>query len=226
MEPLKKYKLIDGVMFNIYPGPLGLLCSGGTDSSLMLYNVLRISKDPVHVFTLGNNPLQNKNVTAVTRVLNKCIELTGNHNVMHHVVHQEGDKPNGPEPLGDMIKKVGVDIKVAMTGVTKNPPREILDTMNNDYSPRDTSRDTPIAEEELYDARPEGYPWVYTPWLTHDKKVLAQIYKKQELLTSLFPLTYSCEYHPRDKFLGDPGEEHCGKCWWCEERLWAFGRLK
>ena len=43
----------------------------------------------------------------------------------------------------------------------------------------------------------------------------------KELLDSLFPLTYSCEgsieatkHHT----------QHCKKCWWCQERYWAFGR--
>jgi len=225
MDPIKRIKLLDNVWFDIYPGPIGLMCSGGVESSLMLYLTLLHSDDPIHVFTLANNPLELKNITAMTAVLNKCVQLTNKHNVIHHIVHQQGDKPNGPEVLGDMIKQVGVDINIAQLGVTANPPKDILDTMDKDYAPRDLARDNPIVEDELYDARSEGYPWIYTPWLTHNKKVIAKIYEDQQLLKSLFPLTYSCEWYPRD---GKPnlGMEHCGECWWCEERKWAFGRLK
>jgi 7-cyano-7-deazaguanine synthase in queuosine biosynthesis len=44
------------------------------------------------------------------------------------------------------------------------------------------------------------------------------IYKILNLETELFPITRSCEND-------DHIESHCGKCWWCQERIWAFGRL-
>ena len=52
MEVLKTVSLSEGINFNLYKGPLGLLCSGGADSSLMLYFVLKnyTGKDPIHVF--------------------------------------------------------------------------------------------------------------------------------------------------------------------------------
>ena len=123
MEVLKTVSLSEGINFNLYKGPLGLLCSGGADSSLMLYFVLKnyTGKDPIHVFDLANNPLDLKNTVAVTKVVNKCVELTGNPNVQLHIIHMKGDKPDGPEVLADMVKQVGVNINVLMTGVTKNP---------------------------------------------------------------------------------------------------------
>ena len=236
MEPIKSIQIMkppegavphayNDIWFKIYPGPLALLCSGGTDSSLMLYFTLLHSDDPVHVFTLANNPLENKNIVAVTNVINKIVKLTGKHNLIHHIVHCEGDKPNGPHVLGDMVKKVGIDASVIQIGVTANPPMNILKAFDTRNSPRDKSRDAP-APIELYDARKEGYGWVYTPWKIHNKQSIATLYKKHKLLESLFPLTYSCEYYPRDNDLPDPGMDHCGQCWWCEERQWAFGRLK
>ena len=51
-----------------------------------------------------------------------------------------------------------------------------------------------------------------------DKKELAQIYKEYDLLDTLFPVTRSCEGW--QNITG-----HCGKCWWCEERMWGFGKL-
>ena len=228
MEVLKTIPLSDGVNFNLYPGPIGLLCSGGADSSLMMYFALRFYKGmgTLHIFDLANNPLGLKNTVAVTKALNKNVELTGNHDVQLHIIHMDGDKPDGPEILGDMIKQVGVDINVVMTGVTKNPPKEVLDTFTDEYEcSKDPNRDEPNLAEQLYDATDEGYPWVYTPWSLIDKQGLGDLYKKYDLMDSLFPLTYSCEYYPRDKVYADPGDKHCGKCWWCQEREWAFGRL-
>jgi hypothetical protein len=238
MEPLKSIQVLEppefgvatafnDIWFNIYPGPLGLMCSGGADSALMLYFTLLHSDDPIHVFTLANNPLELKNVTAATAVVNKCVQLTNKHNVVHHVVHMEGNKPDGAQVFAKMIEQVGIDIAVAQIGVTKNPPRDIRDKMNQSTSPRDKSRDNPEPTKEFTDGRLRGYPYhIYCPWTIHNKQTLANIYKKHNLLNTLFPVTYSCEYYPSDNDLPDPGMDHCGNCWWCEERQWAFGRIK
>ena len=46
------------------------------------------------------------------------------------------------------------------------------------------------------------------------------------IVDELFPLTRSCESEEKGQQMLDGGpEEHCGKCWWCLERQWAFGRL-
>lgn len=60
------------------------------------------------------------------------------------------------------------------------------------------------------------------PFYKITKKELAEIYKEKGLTDTLYPFTRSCE--SLDKELWE-SLEHCGKCWWCEERLWAFGRL-
>jgi 7-cyano-7-deazaguanine synthase in queuosine biosynthesis len=59
---------------------------------------------------------------------------------------------------------------------------------------------------------------IYNPFSNIDKKDIKNLYHDLGLLETLFPLTRSCES------LVD-FEKHCGECWWCEERLWAFGKL-
>ena len=54
------------------------------------------------------------------------------------------------------------------------------------------------------------------------------MYKEANLLDELYPITRSCEYDPTSNYfknIKNPGIGHCGKCWWCEERKWAFGTL-
>ena len=52
-----------------------------------------------------------------------------------------------------------------------------------------------------------------------DKKDIARLYEEEGILDDLFPLTRSCEND-------DTLDYHCGFCWWCDERKWAFnGRL-
>ena len=52
-----------------------------------------------------------------------------------------------------------------------------------------------------------------------DKKDLALIYKEHNLLSTLFPITRSCVTETMNF------DAHCGECWWCKERIWAFGKL-
>ena len=51
---------------------------------------------------------------------------------------------------------------------------------------------------------------------------LQKLYDKYNLTYTLFPITRSCE--GSDYETGNY-TFHCGKCWWCEERMWAFGFL-
>lgn len=196
--------------------------SGGADSALMLYKVLQNNKEHTHIFTYANNTLMLKNVTASTAVVNKCVELTGNHRVTHHVIHNEGDKPNGVDPLLDMVEPWAKELKLKFLylGVTKNPPKEVAN--NFTYSEwKDPSRDTDGNKSVFHSD--EVFEEIITPWINVDKRGLAELYKEEGLMNTLFPVTYSCEWYPRDG--NDPGMEHCGECWWCEERQWGFGRL-
>jgi 7-cyano-7-deazaguanine synthase in queuosine biosynthesis len=73
------------------------------------------------------------------------------------------------------------------------------------------SRD-PNTSKELHS--PIGY---YRPFFNIDKKQIKNMYDELGLTETLFPITRSCD-NPKVK------TGHCnGKCWWCEERKWAFG---
>ena len=58
----------------------------------------------------------------------------------------------------------------------------------------------------------------YWNYYIHGKKDIANLYIEHNLLEKLFPITTSCESL-------DNVTEHCGECWWCKERQWAFNRL-
>lgn len=74
------------------------------------------------------------------------------------------------------------------------------------------------------------------PFVHKDKRHgTAAMYKEMGVLDELLPLTYSCENEkPEEKTKldivevhGTPRQEysHCGQCWFCLERAYAFGRL-
>jgi 7-cyano-7-deazaguanine synthase in queuosine biosynthesis len=63
------------------------------------------------------------------------------------------------------------------------------------------------------------------PWANTDKKGIAKMYREENLIDTLLPVTRSCEYDPNCEFfddIEDPGLGHCGECWWCKEREWGF----
>jgi 7-cyano-7-deazaguanine synthase in queuosine biosynthesis len=53
-----------------------------------------------------------------------------------------------------------------------------------------------------------------------NKQDIAEVFKKLDLLDTLFPLTKSCE--KKTMAVDDP---HCKTCWWCLERQWGFNRF-
>lgn len=70
------------------------------------------------------------------------------------------------------------------------------------------------------------------PFVHNDKRHgTAAMYKEMDIVDELLPLTYSCENEkPEEKTKldivnGYQEYSHCGQCWFCLERAYAFGRL-
>ena len=226
MNPLNNITVANTTL-NIYKGPIGISCSGGADSSLLLYLLMQYSSDKLHIFTTGNNDRNRYNVIVANNIIEKCIQLTGNSNIEHHSSYC---KTQTPENLWPKLQKYHVilnneqnPINIIYTGLSANPPEEITNAfgMETTQTARNSNeqRDTLNIDESI----PNKY-WC-TPWTNINKKVIAKMYKELNLLDSLFPITRSCEYenifeHLKD--VPDPGIGHCNNCWWCQERKWAF----
>lgn len=207
------YQIADNVHFEIFDTPVGACVSGGADSALMLYFLLKYTKHPVHIFTFANEEKFLKNPMVSIRVVDKCCELTGNYNVAHHFAYgKTQNKQNLFELPLDYLSK-GIITRL-YTGVTKNPPIEVSDSFNSETTEND-ERDPTKTRKTKFDK------W-YTPWTNLDKQDLFRIYNSHNLIDSLFLLTRSCEWENENKHGPDPGLGHCGKCWWCEERQWGF----
>jgi hypothetical protein len=111
------------------------------------------------------------------------------------------------------------------SGITTNPPREVQETFQwGILEDVESKRGSHLIKDTVrYFVESENsveYEFLeYKPFFNITKKNIAELYQEHGLLDSLFPLTRSCEDR---NFL----QGHCGKCWWCEERLWAFERLE
>jgi 7-cyano-7-deazaguanine synthase in queuosine biosynthesis len=215
---------IAGLEMPIIDGNIGLNLSGGADSSLLLYILLsnKNKNDKIEIFTLATALKGRVTAKSTANVIEKCIQLTGNDNINHHVSYIKEDhlgKSNRQlfeMPIEFLANK---KINAMYAALTSNPPLEIAESFNSEFSEnkhhieRDPLEDKPkeIINKNLT---------LYLPFRNIDKKVIAEMYHRLGLIDSLFPLTRSCEIPNRLDYVN-----HCGNCWWCKERIWAFNRL-
>lgn len=198
---------VSNIEIDIHEGKVGICASGGVDSSLLLYILMSHLSVPLHIFTCTNKKKNFSNLKAITNVIKKCIDLTDNKNIFHHIHYVEEQNENNMYLFSHFSL-----VKILYTGITQNPPIEVTDTWNQPTT--ENVERNPNIKRDLYH-RNDTF---YTPFHRINKKVIYEMYKELNLLDSLYPLTRSCENE-------DLLEGHCGECWWCEERLWGFGQL-
>lgn len=101
-------------------------------------------------------------------------------------------------------------------GITQNPPRKISEQFEDEsIGEFDETRFGKFAQWNG-DYNHPGY----RPFINTDKKGVASIYEQYNLLDTLFLETRSCEEITHDF------SKHCGRCWYCKEREWGFGKLQ
>jgi 7-cyano-7-deazaguanine synthase in queuosine biosynthesis len=208
---MKRINLSNDTVVDIPDGPIGISCSGGVDSSLLLYILMANCTDTIHIFTLSNDRKGRANAVIVPKVIERCIQLTGNLNVIQHSYYAADQIEN---TLFDVPREYlkNKTISCIFFAITANPPTDVVFTaQGSEQSNRDPST---IKKEIEHDG------FLYQPFVNKDKKTIADIYKQLNLMETLFPVTRSCEQIGKLEYY-----DHCGKCWWCEERQWGFGRV-
>jgi len=214
-------------------GSIGISMSGGADSSLLAYLLVRsIQKNnlPLKIFPVTAELLRRPyNLKHASNVVRHITEVTGFKFDLHLSYHVPNHISTLTDAEKDRIHSTYVErfkdlfgFRLFFTGNTSNPPIEMVP--NTHWAERPPSRDNPKwrAHQNAEELR--------APFIDVDKKVIAALYKKYDLLKSLFPLTRSCEaelvetkYFTEDCFTMRPlGEE----CWWCCERAYGFGDLR
>lgn len=107
------------------------------------------------------------------------------------------------------------DIKLSLHGITANPPIEEQKKFGIDKVAE--PRRNQVYEEEQWKKSGKLH---YRPFVNVDKKFVADLYKQFNLMEDLFPLTHSCiGFAPDTNSFTEP----CKKCYWCHEKMWAFG---
>jgi 7-cyano-7-deazaguanine synthase in queuosine biosynthesis len=194
---------------DIHTGNIGISASGGADSAILLYILMKYASSPIHVFTCASKEKNRVSPHIALDVIGKCIDLTGNKNIHHHIYFVERQTyQTWIDGLTEYINNKKVDIMY--TGVTALPPDDVLTTfrsINSLYNKRNPNQVRPVYQGKFY-----------MPFFNLNKQQVCEVYKELGVLEELYPLTRSCE----DLNLTSG---HCGQCWWCEERKWGFSKL-
>lgn len=192
------------IEFKILNGNLGVSLSGGADSSLVLYMLMREYSGEITIFnTVWSERMNHLNV--VNNVYEQCKNLTGHTNsklITTFIDSQYTEFNLFVTPL-EYLKQGKLNF--IYTGLTANPDIN-LKYSEQKINKRDHRRNNNIDEDNFY-----------LPFVNKNKQTIATLYKEFNLMESLFPLTFSC--------VVSNTMEHCGACWWCEERKWGFGKL-
>jgi 7-cyano-7-deazaguanine synthase in queuosine biosynthesis len=205
---MKTIQLIDNIEFDVHDGHVGASVSGGADSAIMLYLMMKYCPGPITVYTCNSKQKNRRAAHYALDVIGKCIDLTGK-TVEHTVFFVEVQTFDSL--FSNLSTKIKEDnISKMYTSVTALPPSEVTDTFKCP-TPLKDKRDSNIIRP-LYNGLNLEY---YSPFFNVNKKYISRLYESQDVLQELFPLTRSCESLTLT-------QGHCGECWWCEERNWAF----
>ena len=208
---------------------IGIKASGGLDSTILSYMLALYKRDerpdidiiPITLIE-STKPFQ---FMYSSMSLNKISGLTGitfgTHyfNMVHTHLISEGQD--------DLLMKLYDNdiLDCHYYGVTLNPPIDAFPNQNGadpDRIPLPNGEKYPVAE-----ANNAGRYINHQPFVNIDKRGIYELYTSLNVLDDLFPLTHSCEMIHGEYLMQLDVSKHCGKddCWWCQERLWGFGRL-
>jgi len=182
--------------------------SGGVDSSLLAYciakhvidNNIKVSLHPMIIIE-PSAPFQELFATKIIKIVEDLLNIK----FSKPVVYNLGVGENKIQKMRSIEKSLMDDKTVIASGTTQYP--------------RDPEFNVPGGPEDL---RIGVFPvlWeenIFTPFINLDKREIAEIYKKHDLMQTLLPHTRSCVFETNNF------EQVCGECWWCKERAWAFG---
>lgn len=205
---------IKDYQINIYDGSVGVSLSGGADSAILSYILMSHYTHPIHFFTVASKEKNLITVKHSTNVIKKCIELTGNSNVFHHITYVEKQKRDAFFHF--LIEsKENLNLDIMHTSTTNVPETSILNSFSMQLSADLLTRRSPYIKKPLLSHNNK----IYHPFANLNKKDIKSLYENLNVLEELFPLTRSCE--STSEF-----NKHCQSCWWCQERFWAFGRFE
>ena len=160
--------------------------------------IRNLIKQPNMYFVLGSETCYRKNIM-------NYLDYAFPYRILDHRIGYFADRDAAREGRGEQTRELVLQYQAQglISGMTLNPQELMIEG-------RDITRDTKRQwrKKSLLDI------WHYQPFINHDKKRIAQLYKQYNL-QDLAELTVSCE--------AEQSPRPCKTCWWCKEKYWAFG---
>lgn len=213
---------------------IGVWVSGGADSALMLYLLVKqIKLNNLNVQVIACTVDHKRpHVNIAGDVVDKVKELLDASDIIieHQVYNPPAHTVWTSDELKQQFKNINYinfkynKIQALYTGTTLNPPKSIQESFNYGIlEDIELVRGVDVIKQiDKYSVHTEGELTrefiEIRPFLETDKQNIAKLYREHNLMDSLFPVTRSCE--DLNTVRG-----HCGICWWCEERKWGFDTL-
>ena len=202
-----------GIDFPIEDGKrIAMKLSGGADSAIVLYSICKALEDmgkkneKIVVFTtvLKTKPYQKYYTSQIIDWLEERFSVT------FEQIANYAEGLDDYVPQQTVLRNQHEDkFDVIFAGVNKIPPSKVVSKFK-DPGPNDN-------RSELHFKRVNNNSKVFClPLFQSDKSKVAELYDFHDVRKTLLPLTRSCEGY------GDL-QKPCMKCWWCEEKHWAFG---
>lgn len=213
---MKTVKICE-VEIPIIEGPVGITWSGGTDSTLMLYILMKNVKSTIHVFTLAAKDKRYFPSFVTPVLLEKLIAETRNNNIIHHLRYVDiFSKTYLTEDVRQHCKEKRINSYY--TGFTANPPLDVADSFCGPRENSEKNSRDPLVNRSVINQHPDDNYFIFTPFTNINKQKISEIYSNFNIIESIFPYTRSCESTRSEITYKD----HCLNCWWCKERLWGF----
>lgn len=208
---MNKIKLHDGTEIDLPDGDIGIMVSGGADSAILLHLLMsNISNDRrLYVFCVGLRARAYGNLINVAKIIQWNELATGFKKIKlisRYVDSQTNE--NLYEDAKEHLKSG--KIKLLYDGLTAMPPADVANSFGQWHL--ETGLRDPSVKKPVYDKDFE----VHFPFVNKDKKFIHDLYVEHDIM-ELFDLTNSCVTR-----VNTPTNEHCGQCWHCKEREWAF----
>ena len=187
---------------------IGVWLSGGADSSLLAYLLCKkVKEENLNVDVMMSTVRRNeKHSHYHSMKVIDFIEKDLDYRVSEHMMHypdMEDETKFFRETEFEYFNSGLID--VMYSGINCNPPES--EVPQNDERDRDISAEKPT---KIW----WGGGLMMNPFFKLNKREISEVYKQNNLLNTLLPLTRSCH---------SDSVEPCGECWWCKEREWGFG---
>lgn len=211
---------------------VGMKISGGLDSAISLYMLCKYITDEgksISIVPITTNDWKKPyQVNFSTKVLSWMKKEFPDVEFLPHETRQlehgenyvQGQKEHNWSVLREYHNKEQ-PIDFLVNGINRKPSDEDVEAFHGDGPPDDRSPGQNTWGYSPYVKSDK--PWSFRPIINFDKKGVAELYEKFNLMDTLFNETRSCEHWDKEKT--NNFTTHCGECWWCDERKWGFGKL-